>query len=71
MPRYIVKLSRSAYETASIEVDAHTEDNAVQIALKEMERPQSEPADKRVLSKTTALHCDDESVWDEDWVDEA
>lgn len=71
MTLYKVSLERSAVEILTMEIEAHTEENAVLIAQREAERPPFIDKDKRVMSvEDTEFFGDEESVWEESTVEE-
>lgn len=69
MPIYIVKLTRSVTEVATIEVDAADETNAVNLAFKEIDRLKDVEADERVKLMSIKLKPVGDNIWEEESVD--
>lgn len=66
MPKYVVDLERSAYQVATMEVEAKDELEAENIAVERMEHCNVDNRDDRVDAgiRTLELHADDESAWE-------
>ena len=65
MPIFVVKLSRTVTEIATIEVDAPTEVNAINLAFKEIDRLKDDPSDGRIKLVSITLKPVEDNIWEE------
>ena len=66
MPKFIVKLSRTATEIATIEVEAQDSVHAANVAFKEIDRIKDVPQDVRIGLVSIVLKPDQDAVWEEE-----
>jgi hypothetical protein len=69
MSVYIVKLSRSVTEIATIEVEAQDTIHAANLAFKEIDRMKGDPADERIKLVSIALKPVGDNIWEEESAD--